>query len=64
MHGLRMFNTTRIQKLFDTHLSNYRPITDYELNYDNERNKTVQTFTHREAIELLKERYKEVTYKL
>jgi hypothetical protein len=64
MHGLRMFNTTRIQKLFDTHLSNYRPITDYELNFDNERNKTVQTFTHREAIELLKERYKEVTYKL
>jgi tryptophan halogenase len=62
MHGLRMFNTERIKQSFDKHLPKYRLQTDYEFNLDDERNRTIQTYSHREAIEILKGRYEQIAY--
>jgi len=58
MHGLRMFNSQRIKKIFDSHLFKYREISDYDINWE----QTTPLFSHREAIEILKKRYPEVAH--
>lgn len=64
MHGLRMFNIDLIKQNFDTYLSNYRSITDSELEDDVNFENTIEYFSHREAIDILKQRQFQVTYNL
>jgi hypothetical protein len=57
MFGLRMFNAEKIKESFDAHLLKYRSLTDYEFQLDDERNRTIMTYSHRDSIEILKRRY-------
>lgn len=62
MHGLRLFDIDKIKSRFDKYLSKYKSITDHQLLLIEEDNKQLQTFSHRQATEILKTRYKEVSY--
>lgn len=64
MLGLRMFNTDKVKQKYEKHLSKYN---DISLSYINESknidNIPVETFSHREAINILRERYEKIEYK-
>ncbi len=63
MHGLRMFNTERIKKIYDTHFSHYTINSNAMLKQNKDHCEKIQTFSHREAVNILKERALEVKYK-
>jgi len=64
MLGLRMFNNENIKQKYEKHLSKYK---DTSLSIIQEskniENLPIETFSHREAINILKERYERVEYK-
>lgn len=62
MHGLRLFDTNKIKDRFETHLPKYRKIAEQALIDIGDGDKKLELFSHRQAIEILKDRYKEVTY--
>ncbi len=63
MHGLRMFNSKHIREIYEFHLndfdSNTKKIIELNDNYEAVSN----SFGHREAIEMLKQRYTSIEYK-
>jgi tryptophan halogenase len=62
MHGLRMFNTEKIKKIYETHFSHYSKRSDEILKENKDYCNQVSTFSHREAINILKERGLEIKY--
>lgn len=62
MHGLRLFNNDKINDVYATHMSHYNTAIDRVLTQS--ENPEVNTFTHREAINILKERYDTIEIKL
>lgn len=62
MHGLRMFNTEKIKEIYNTHFSHYTESSKRVVAENKEYSNNVQTFSHREAINILKERYFETKY--
>ena len=62
MHGLRMFNTENIKKIYKTHFDHYTEGSDRILKENNDYCNQVSSFSHREAINILKERGLEVKY--
>jgi tryptophan halogenase len=61
MHGLGMFNTEKIHQSYLQHLDHYTLWSEYAINDNNNLNGK-QTFSHREAINILKERYLEIKH--
>ncbi len=65
MHGLRMFDHTAIKEKYEKHLGKYTDLSKHNIaDAKQTENLKVEVFTHREAINRLKERYDELTYKL
>lgn len=64
MHGLRMFKSEKILEVYNNHLTKYddeiRRILDINGNYRIIKD----TFDHRQALEILKQRYDEIKYEL
>jgi len=65
MHGLRLFDQERIKQKYDSHLSSrYDDIVNRNM-IDNVRyTNSVASFPHRQALEMIKERYDTVSIKL
>jgi tryptophan halogenase len=62
MHGLRMFDTEKIKQVYETHFSQYTANSDKLLEENKTYCNTVPTYSHREAINILKVRGLEVKY--
>lgn len=62
MHGLRMFNTEKIKQVYDTHFSQYSAEFDHLLSENKKHVESVPVYTHRQALNILKERGCEVKY--
>lgn len=60
MHGLRMFNTEKIGDAYNRQLSRYREDSIEAVKRATEVN--VPTFSHRESLNILKERYTDIKY--
>ena len=58
MHGLGMFNNKKIHESYLQHLDHYTLWSNYAIN-DNNNLEGRETFSHREAINILKERFLE-----
>lgn len=63
MHGLGMFNDKKINEAYQKHMSVYSNDTAIIMKEVDEQLKSVETFSHRQALERLKERYDNVEYK-
>ena len=59
MHGLRMFDTKKIKSTYDYHFSHYTPESNRVIESCAAACETVETYTHREALEILKDRFRE-----
>ena len=65
MHGLRLFDQERLKEKYDAHMSKrYDPIVNQLLFDDIEYTKRVPSWPHREALEIIKERYDSISVKL
>lgn len=62
MHGLRLFDTDKIKSKFEHYLPQYKQITDQRFIELEQNDNNLETFSHRQAIEILKTRYREVSY--
>lgn len=60
MHGLRLFDTEKIRSKYLQFLPEYIEIAN--ASFYSITNDLPESFTHREALELIKQRYNEVTY--
>jgi hypothetical protein len=63
MHGLRMFDPTQIKELYTTHLMGYDEAAQRLIKINDNHEDFVDSYGHREAIEMLKQRYNHVEYK-
>ena len=62
MHGLRMFDHDRIHKLYQEHFLKYKLDIDRVLSI-NDRD-DIESFSHRESLNRLKERYDTIEIKI
>jgi tryptophan 7-halogenase len=63
MHGLRLFNIEKIKKMYDTHFSHYTDASNRIIKENNEYCTKLETYSHREALNILKDRGLEVKYR-
>lgn len=63
MLGLGMFNSDKINKKYQKHMSVYSKDTHQILQEVDDQLKHVETFSHRQALNRLKDRYEQVEYK-
>jgi flavin-dependent dehydrogenase len=63
MHGLRMFDPSQIKDLYTTHLLGYDESAQRLIKINDNHEDFVDSYGHREAIEMLKQRYNHVEYK-
>jgi tryptophan halogenase len=64
MHGLRLFDNDKILKTYESHLSQYTLETNNILKDIDDQVANNEIFSHRQALEILKERYEKTHYKL
>lgn len=62
MHGLRMFDSEKLKERYNYHLQHYSPESDRIIKENDHYCNEVETFTHRQAINILKERFHETKY--
>ncbi len=64
MHGLRMFDYQSIKEKYDQHMQRYTKLSVENIEYAKEIEiKDVEVFSHRQALNRLKERHSEIQYK-
>jgi hypothetical protein len=59
MHGLRMFDTKQIKSTYDYHFSHYTPESNRVIESCDAACKNIETYSHREALEIIKGRFSE-----
>ena len=64
MHGLGMFNHEKINEKYKMHLTKYAQISKEILDENDVYEQRVVTYSHRESLNRLKERYLDVKYNL
>lgn len=65
MHGLRLFNIERLKEKYNTHMSKiYTPIVNNIMEEDKEFVRNRESFPHRIALNMIKERYNEIKIQL
>jgi tryptophan halogenase len=62
MHGLRLFHPEKMKDVYTKHLSRYDDDINKILNLNGNMEVIKDSFSHREALNILKERYSEVKY--
>ena len=62
MHGLRMFDPSRMNMLYNNHFLNYKASIDRVLLINDHDN--IESFSHRESLNRLKERYDTIEIKI
>lgn len=63
MHGLRLFNTEKIKQKYDQHMrTKYDPIVQKLFDENDHYTKNVESFTHRQALERVKQRYDNIKH--
>ena len=62
MHGLRLFYPEKMKDIYTKHLSRYEDDINKILNLNGNMEVIKDSFSHREALNILKERYSEVKY--
>lgn len=63
MHGLGMFNNSAIDEKYKKHMDMFTIISNASITEGNMIAANEPVFTHRQAINILKERYEEIKYK-
>jgi hypothetical protein len=63
MHGLRLFNNERILSFYNTHLCQYTTESNTILKSVEDELQRKDIFSHRQALNILKERYAKTEYK-
>jgi tryptophan halogenase len=63
MHGLRMFNNENIKRVYEKHLSHYND-TIVDTIHKHEDIEGYEVFKHRQALEIVKDRYERIEIKL
>lgn len=56
MHGLGLFNSEKIKTMYDAQMSKYNDIINTNFSNDADWEKTLQKFTHRQALDIIKGR--------
>ena len=59
MHGLRMFDTEQIKSTYDHHFRHYAPESNRVIESYNTICENIKTYSHREALEIIKGRFNE-----
>jgi hypothetical protein len=62
MHGLRLFYPEKMKEVYTNHLSRYEGDINKILNLNGNMEVIKDSFSHREALNILKERYDEIKY--
>jgi tryptophan halogenase len=64
MHGLHLFNSEKINKAYSKHLIHYEQESNNILKEVSDRLEQIETYPHRVALNMIKERFAHVTYKI